>query len=878
MKLQRVEAVRYGGFTDARLGEFKDGLAVILGSNEAGKSTFTSLVRHVLYGFPRGRTNERLYQPPSGDHRVGRLLFVDGKSKYVVERTEGAHGGEVSVHGPQGEEPGGAFLETLTRGVSATIYRSVFAFALEELSDLASLEGIQSRLYATTAGLRVNPHDVLEKLQRRADDIWAPRARTKQLHKLNTELRAVREERRRLEELSERYRTDRERLAVVSLLLDQSEVDVRTLRLEEERLTALLAEGRRLVERMQEDEQEAAEQRLEAEKAQREVSLIEVDEALLEHRDELDRLGARFELFVAEAGLLREDEGRLGEVDSELLRRAADLGDGWTVDAAAAFPLDLELENRLEEMEERIRDLRRERDDCARRSTESRTELKETQLAAEACAEELGLDVSSEVEVAVGVRLETIDRLISLTVAAGLVLENLPLTVAGVLPAALAGVLLVLAWLGGKNIVSPEVENLLPVLGLEVEPSAAELMEMRNLLEACHGLWATVGALARSAAARETAAREAVDRLDKMWQEWLQWLDEHGLRTSSDQPASVRRILRELRELRGKVESRRQLEEQIIRRRSVCEEFVDDAGRFGVVPEDESGSMGFEDVRHGVRTLLTNLAAARRAFESRREINASRVMAEERAVSLETRVENHARRLSELIESAGVPGDGALSDLEAAAAVARRQTAESEEERDGLIEERATLDGKLQRGAEESASAELRLREAGLVERVATGLEEFAIATVAAKMLEEALGAYEAERQPAVIRRAQDLFSSMTEGRYTHLGTPLGQFSPSVTEGDSPGKAPDRLSRATAEQLFLALRLSYIENLAGAHPALPVLMDDVLVNFDDQRRRAAVRVIAEFADRRQVIFFTCHPATAKCFKAEAGKHTLVKMA
>jgi uncharacterized protein YhaN len=312
MKLQRVEAVRYGDLTDARLGEFKDELVVVLGNNEAGKSTFTSLVRHVLYGFPRGRTTERLYQPPTGDQRVGRLLFADGKSSWVVERTEGAHGGEVSVHGPQGEEPGGAFLEALTRGVSATIYRSVFAFALEELSDLASLEGIQSRLYATTAGLRVNPHDVLEKLRSRADDIWAPRARTKQLHKLNSELRTAREERRRLEELSERYRTDRERLAVVSLLLDQSEVDVRTLRLEEERLSALLAEGRRLVERMREDEQEAAEQRLEAEKAQREVSRLEVDEALLENSDGLDRLGARFELFVAEAGLLREDEGRLG--------------------------------------------------------------------------------------------------------------------------------------------------------------------------------------------------------------------------------------------------------------------------------------------------------------------------------------------------------------------------------------------------------------------------------------------------------------------------------------------------------------------------------------------------------------------------------------
>jgi len=71
--------------------------------------------------------------------------------------------------------------------------------------------------------------------------------------------------------------------------------------------------------------------------------------------------------------------------------------------------------------------------------------------------------------------------------------------------------------------------------------------------------------------------------------------------------------------------------------------------------------------------------------------------------------------------------------------------------------------------------------------------------------------------------------------------------------------------------------LSYIDNLAGAHPSLPVLMDDVLVNFDDERRWAAAQVIAEFAARRQVIFFTCHPATAETFEKAADELTMVEM-
>jgi uncharacterized protein YhaN len=98
-----------------------------------------------------------------------------------------------------------------------------------------------------------------------------------------------------------------------------------------------------------------------------------------------------------------------------------------------------------------------------------------------------------------------------------------------------------------------------------------------------------------------------------------------------------------------------------------------------------------------------------------------------------------------------------------------------------------------------------------------------------------------------------------------------------VSGASSSGRPPERLSRATAEQLFLALRLSYIDNLAGAHPSLPVLMDDVLVNFDDERRRAAAQVIAEFAARRQVVYFTCHPATAAAFAEAAGEHTRVDL-
>ncbi len=209
--------------------------------------------------------------------------------------------------------------------------------------------------------------------------------------------------------------------------------------------------------------------------------------------------------------------------------------------------------------------------------------------------------------------------------------------------------------------------------------------------------------------------------------------------------------------------------------------------------------------------------------------------------------------------------------------MARRTTAEVETRRGELLETRGTLDGRLQRAAEESESVRLRLAETGLEERITDTVENYAVRSLAARLLEQTLESYEAEKQPAVIQRAQEIFASLTEGRYTRLATPLGRFEPIVSDGSGTGKEPGKLSRATAEQLFLALRLSYVENLANAHPALPVIMDDVLVNFDDTRRMAAVKVISEFSANRQVIFFTCHTATVDAFKKAAPKGNVIGM-
>ena len=76
------------------------------------------------------------------------------------------------------------------------------------------------------------------------------------------------------------------------------------------------------------------------------------------------------------------------------------------------------------------------------------------------------------------------------------------------------------------------------------------------------------------------------------------------------------------------------------------------------------------------------------------------------------------------------------------------------------------------------------------------------------------------------------------------------------------------LSRGTREQLFLSLRLALVSLFARRGIKLPMILDDVLVNFDMQRAAATVDVLAEFGQQgHQLLVFTCHEHIARLFKA-----------
>lgn len=140
---------------------------------------------------------------------------------------------------------------------------------------------------------------------------------------------------------------------------------------------------------------------------------------------------------------------------------------------------------------------------------------------------------------------------------------------------------------------------------------------------------------------------------------------------------------------------------------------------------------------------------------------------------------------------------------------------------------------------------------------------DWAILTMCKKILKDTRDRYEREKQPLVIKAASDVIKTMTGGAYQSVFAPLDEKKFHLITPNLERKDISILSRGTREQLYLAIRFGLIGEYDGE--PLPVIMDDILVNFDPKRAKAAAESILALSKSHQVLFFTCHPQIREMF-------------
>ncbi len=160
----------------------------------------------------------------------------------------------------------------------------------------------------------------------------------------------------------------------------------------------------------------------------------------------------------------------------------------------------------------------------------------------------------------------------------------------------------------------------------------------------------------------------------------------------------------------------------------------------------------------------------------------------------------------------------------------------------------------------------LLLEEQALLAKLGEVADRWAQRALALHLIEQARQVYERERQPAVLRQASEYFRAMTGGRWVRILVPHGEMRIEVESPEGVRRSTSQLSRATAEQLYLAIRLAFIREHARQAGPLPILLDDILVNFDPARARLTIEVLQDLAASHQILVFTAHASVRRWFE------------
>jgi uncharacterized protein YhaN len=208
-------------------------------------------------------------------------------------------------------------------------------------------------------------------------------------------------------------------------------------------------------------------------------------------------------------------------------------------------------------------------------------------------------------------------------------------------------------------------------------------------------------------------------------------------------------------------------------------------------------------------------------------------------------------RLGEVLEG------GSPAELGAETEQLRRELLELEAAVDGWKEEKGRLHADYARLADGTDHGALRDKQEELLARFGDEASQWAVFAMAAGLLARTKSRYEREKQPEVMRRASEHFARLTGGRYVRIAAPMGEERLLAIRPGGEAVDSARLSRGTAEQMYLALRFALAAEFARNNP-LPLVMDDIFVNFDGERLLLALRELAALSEQHQVLLFTCH--------------------
>jgi uncharacterized protein YhaN len=196
----------------------------------------------------------------------------------------------------------------------------------------------------------------------------------------------------------------------------------------------------------------------------------------------------------------------------------------------------------------------------------------------------------------------------------------------------------------------------------------------------------------------------------------------------------------------------------------------------------------------------------------------------------------------------------------------RRDLVTNRQEYDHTLQEIKSAKDELNRIDGSAKAAEFAEKMQNLASEIEDACLESVKLRLASSMLAKAMEKYREKNQGPVLGLASDFFSRMTLENYRSIQAEFDdQGNPSLVgvRRDGTHVAVNGMSDGTCDQLFLALRLASLKIWLDKHPPIPFIVDDILVHFDEERAQATLKVLHDFSNRTQVLFFTHHEHTLR---------------
>jgi uncharacterized protein YhaN len=375
---------------------------------------------------------------------------------------------------------------------------------------------------------------------------------------------------------------------------------------------------------------------------------------------------------------------------------------------------------------------------------------------------------------------------------------------------------------------------------------------------------------------------------------WNRWLEDCRLQHGYT-PDAVLEILQMVEQAEQIVRQRDKALAKQTALQSQVDRFKEAAVRWLGIEAERDPVLALKQWKEKLEEHERNQAAGMRIQEKMRELDEQASMVKEQLTRLEQRLlqlfyqagardeeqlrilarqhgerEELKRELARLTAmlNTWIPADGTNSYvqlLERHDEESLRLQAEQQEQELAAIEEELNeardLRGRLQHEIERLEEGADHGRKLQRLEECKAELKQqaarWAVLSMCSRLFVLSKQMYEKERQPAVLQRASVYFARLTGGRFNRVAARFGEQRLLAERADGQLLDTSQLSRGTAEQLYLAMRFAFIDEYSR-HIQLPLIMDDILVNFDADRMRNSLALLKDLSLRHQILLFTCH--------------------